>query len=367
MIKSHYKSKSFLIPFGLWLLLMVSVIVGLRIGESRYDSFVPAMIIWDAEHYFSIAADGYQVFPCDRNPEAICGNVGWFPFYPMTAKVVGWLGVDHRYALLGISWLSLLGGMLLIYRMAEKRLGERAALASLIALVIFPSSFYFLTAFPYALYLLLAVSILYLLERDRSWMMIPLTGFLTVTYPSGAVIGFPLLYYLLANYKKMTQRERINVASSIGAIGAAMFLYFAYYWIAFDNFLLYTSIHAQYYYSHEITFPLMTFYRVLTEMSGSSPVFIMVLFLLITLPFMYNRKLPISWQLFMIGVLLFTPAMGTCDCYYRHIVVAFPLYIMIGSAVESRWRRYLLIPVGLASLYLAWTVYFSMYKIGQLM
>ncbi len=367
MIKSYIKSKSFLIPTGIWLLLLIAVIVGLKIGQSRYDSIVPAMIIWDAEHYFSIASDGYEVFPCDWNPEAICGNVGWFPFYPMVAKIIGWAGVDHRYGLLGISWLSLLGAMLIIYRMVADRLGERSALYSLIALAAFPSSFFFLTAFPYALYLLLAVTILYLLEKNRSWLMIPLTGFLTVTYPSGAVIGFVLLYYLLSNYRKLRPGERIVVVSSIGAIGAAMFIYFAYYWMTFDNFFLYTSIHAQYYYSHQIMLPFVTFYRVLTEMSISSPVYVMVLFVLITIPLMYNRRLPVSWQVFMFGILLFTPTMGTCDCYYRHIVIAFPMFIMIGSAIESKWRRYLLIPYGLVSLYLAWDVYFTTYKIGQLM
>ena len=367
MIISYIKSKSFLVPLTIWAGFILVVTIGFELGASLYNSIVPTLIIWDAEHYFSIASQGYQMFPCDWNPEAVCGNVGWFPFYPLLAKVLGWIGLDHRFGLLGLSWVSLFASMLLIYRMVLNRFGENSALFSLLALVTFPSAFYFLTAFPYALYLLLAVSILYTLEHKIDWLLIPLTGCLTVTYPSGAVVGFPLLYALLTRFARITVRARIVLAGAIVSIGVAMFIYFSYYWFAFGDFFLYTKIHSQYYYAHGISFPFIVFYDVLTQLTSSSPVFVIVAFLLITLPLFYNHRLPVSWQIYMWSILLFTPTMGTCDCYYRHIVVAFPMFIMIGTAVASRWRKYLLIPYVVVSLWLGWSVYFAPYKIGLLM
>ncbi len=54
-------------------------------------------------------------------------------------------------------------------------------------------------------------------------------------------------------------------------------------------------------------------------------------------------------------------------CYYRHIVVAFPLFVMIGVSVNSRRRKYLLIPYALASVVLMWKVFLAYYKAGMLM
>ena len=72
-------------------------------------------------------------------------------------------------------------------------------------------------------------------------------------------------------------------------------------------------------------------------------------------------------QIFMFSILLFTPAAGGTDCYYRHVLVAFPIFIMIGTALNSSWRKFILPVYAIICLYLTFQIYLPLYKMGELM
>jgi hypothetical protein len=371
MNRSLFKSKRFWLPTLLWLIFVVLYVVLFNVGEVKYYSFLRMLIQWDGQHYLSIARDGYEKFPCPWNPDNICGNIGWFPFYPMVARavsqLVGFIGADVRVAMIAVSWLAFWMALLVMYRLAEDRFGRRSAFFALLALLLFPSSFYFLTAFPYSVYLLLAVLVFYGIEREKyAWIVLP-TGLLAITYPSGVVIGLPVLFTLITKWKKIDTRGKLSLVAALCAIGLTIFLFCCYYWWKFDDFFLYQRFQAQSYYAHQPTLPLIPIIQSLTTFEWGHPVFIMLWFTLIVAVVFYSRKIPASWQIFMFGVLLFTPAFGTTMCYYRHMVVTFPLYIMIGASINSRRRKYLMIPYALVSAVLTWKVFLAYYKAGMLM
>jgi len=365
------KSKSLWLPTLLCLAFILLYLLLFNVGEAKFYSLFGMLIQWDGQHYLSIARDGYEIFPCPWNPGYICGNIGWFPFYPLVGRLVeqlaGFFGVDIRITMIAISWLSLWLALMVMYRFVANRFDDKAALFSLAALLIFPSSFYFLTTFPYSLYLLLAVFVFYLLEKGRYALIAIPSGLLAITYPSGVVIGLPILFALIAKWKKLDRNKKASLFAALFAIGLTLFLYFCYYWWKFGDFFLYHRFQAQSYYAHKLTLPLIPIAKSLIILNSGNPVFIMLLFTLITVVLFYSRKIPASWQLFMFGILLFTPSFGTTMCYYRHIVVAFPLFVMIGVSVNSRWRKYLLIPYTLASVVLMWKVFLAYYKAGMLM
>src|SRR4051794_21247442 len=53
---------------------------------------------WDSEHYLSIANTGYEMFRCrDRYanfPDVVCGNVAWYPGYPLTIRAFDAFGLS---------------------------------------------------------------------------------------------------------------------------------------------------------------------------------------------------------------------------------------------------------------------------------
>ena len=372
---SYLKSKRFLLPTLLWLAFVLIYLILFEVGESKYYSLTRTLIQWDGQHYLSIARDGYEKFPCPWDRNYICGNIGWFPFYPLlgwfvnqlVGPLVGFIGADIRVTMIATSWLAFWLALLVMYRLVENKFGHKVALFSLLALLLFPSSFYFLTAFPYSTYLLLALLILYLIEK-KSYTFVPLlSGLLAVTYPSGVVIGLPILYTLVSKRKELDRRKTLLLVAALLTIGLALFLFCCYYWWKFDDFFLYQRYQSQSFYGHKLAIPLVPIAKSLIHRSGDDPMFIILLFTLATVVPFYSRKIPASWQLFMFGILLFTPTFGTTWCYYRHIVVAFPLFVMIGASVNSRRRKYLMIPYALVSAVLMWEFFLAYYKAGTLM
>lgn len=355
------------IPVLVWagfVLIMGSL---LTFGPGKYLSALRTLIQWDGQHYLSIARDGYEMFPCGFDASSICGNIGWFPMYSIIGKIVSLGIIELRIAMLATSWLSLLGAMLLLFRWVNNRFDQRTALFSLLALVLFPGSFYFLTAFPYSLYLLLAMTVFFLLDKKRyGFIWIP-AGLLAVTYPSGILIGLPILWELVTHWRKLSSGQRLQLVAGMFAIGMALILLATYFWYRFDDFWLYNRFQAQPHFAHEMAFPLMTFIKSFELFAWDSTVNLMILFVTFSIALFYTRRIPVGWQLFMFGVLLFTPTFGTTTCYYRHVVVAFPLFVMVGIGAGNRWRRYLFGAYAIASIILMWTVYLRMYKAGNLM
>ena len=362
-----YRNRKFLIPTILWLVFVCIVIILLQTGGQKYYSLSRALIQWDGQNYLSIAQTGYEKYPCRNNPGNVCGNVGWFPLYPIVGRAISWTGIGTTWSLIILSWLALWGALLVLYRLVSEKYNDRVAVFSLGALLLFPTSFYYLTAFPYSLYLLLAVTILYLMEHKRYWPLIPLTGLLTVSYPSGLLIGLPLAYLLVAGWRDHSKSQRLALTTALVSIGIALSLYCGYYWLRFDDFFLYSHFQSQGGFNHSLSIPFVTLIKSYLSLELSDPTFMMLVLIPILLIAFYRRSVPVSWQLFMFGAMLFTPTFGTTMCYYRHVVIAFPLFVMIGLAADSAKRRYLLPLYGIASIILALEVYLFWYKAGQLM
>ncbi len=370
MVFSGLKKKSFLLPTVFFVTFLLIYALLFSTGERKYSSLARSLIQWDGQHYLSIARDGYEAFPCPDNPNLICGNVGWFPMYPIIAsvvgKIVGITGLSFSWILLLTNALAFWLALLVLFSLVRQKYNQQTAVYSIAALLLFPTAFYFLTAFPYALYLLLAVIIFQLLEQKRYLLAVIPTGMLAVTYPSGVVIGLPPLWILISKWRQHTPHQKRALFLTMAAIGITLFLYGVYNWWKFDDFLLYVHFQSKPYYAHQATFPLIPIIQALLKRSFNDPVWLMLVFCIMLVTIFYQKKLPVSWQLFLFGVLLFTPTFGTTTCYYRHIVVAFPLTVMIGLACQSR-RRWLFIVYAVASVILMWTVYLKYYKLGMLM
>ncbi len=364
---SYIKSKSFYLPSLLFLFFALLYFFSFQQGDYKYYSMQRMLTQWDGQHYLSIARDGYEKFTCQYSPENICGNIGWFPFYPLVGSTLSFLPIPINILMIGLSWLSFWLALLLLYRFTKKLYSEKTALWAVIALLIFPSSFYFLTVFPYSMYLLITMLIFTFLFQRQYLYLIPLTAILAVTYPSGIVIVLPLLYTLWQDRKTAALKEKLLLSTSVISVGLGLTLYCLYNYIAFDDFFLYKTFQSQSYYAHKATFPFWTMYETLTTLPISHVIPITLIFIIIVFVLFYRKQLDIRLQLFMFGILLFTPSAGTTDCYYRHIVVAFPLFILIGNSIEHKARKYLLPIYIAASLLLIYFLYFPLYKMGNLM
>ena len=346
---------------------LVIVLVALQTGDRRYRSLGRELSQWDGQLYLSIARDGYERFPPTADRPYISGNIGWFPFYPLMGRALSHLGLTTHWSLIVLSWICFWLALMVIYSLVETKFGERTAILTVLATFLYPTSFYFATAFPYSLYLFLAVVTFYLLHRQKYALLWLPTAGLAVTYPSGIVIALPIAYHLVRRWKALGWSQRVWLAVAILAIGVAILAYFLHYYFKFGDFFLYFHYQSQYLHGHSLTFPLITLYKFMTELSFTHLEFIIVALTLGFAAVAYTRRIEGEWQVYLLAVLLFTPTFGTIQCYYRHVIVAFPMFVMLGMAAGSPRRKYLFGGYAVASALLAWFVFVPAFKKGILM
>ena len=372
-----YRNKSFLIPTICWLLFSCAALTLLATGSGKRTHLIDRLIQWDGKHYASIALEGYEAFPCPESPQYVCGNVGWFPLYPIIAGSVGKIfravGLDFRYGMITANLLFLWLGLLVMFRLVSRHFNQSIALWSLLLLLTFPTSFYFLTAFPYALFFLLAVFALWMLDSDRYLLSALAVGLLSLTYPSGVVILLPVFWIAATKYKNFSRPQRLQLAAIPTSAGIAVLLYCLYNWYRFNDFLLYVTFQSKPYYAHGLSFPLFPIARTLLGQEPSATVFqpqliaFMLIIVICLTAIFYTKALPKHWLLYMIAMLLFTPTMGSTVSYYRHVIVVFPLFVMIAQAGSVGWRKYVKYGWVVAGPLIGILFYMSAYKAGALM
>ncbi len=116
---------------------------------------------WDTGFYVSIAEEGYKYegveFP----------SVAFFPLLPILMALLGGLVGDPLVAGILISNLSLLGAMVLFYRLVADQLGDKVAGRAVWYLAIFPSSVFGSAVYTESLFLLTSIGSLFLARRGR--------------------------------------------------------------------------------------------------------------------------------------------------------------------------------------------------------
>ncbi len=200
---------------------------------------------WDSEHYLSIANTGYEMFRCrdryDNFPDVVCGNVAWFPAYPMAIRAFTALGLSPEVAAVAVSEVALLAMFGVLWWLLGGRLTPASGLTLAVG-VVFPGGIYFHAIFPVAL---LALALLVCLAgiRTERWWLSALAGFVAVgAHPVGiTVVGMLALSPLFA-----WQRSRwpMRLAQGLGAaiVSAAGWLWVHWFmwratghWDAFET------------------------------------------------------------------------------------------------------------------------------------
>jgi hypothetical protein len=136
---------------------------------------------WDSVWFLRIAEHGYG---------ATSGvAAAFYPLYPLTLAGVGRAFGGH-YVLAGIviSLACALAAFVLLYRLAEDRLGAEGARRSVLYLAVFPMALFLGAVYSESLYLLLAIAAFLLAERGR-WLGAGLvTGLAILTAISGVAL-----------------------------------------------------------------------------------------------------------------------------------------------------------------------------------
>ncbi len=139
---------------------------------------------WDSVWFLRIAEEGYG---------AHANDAAFFPLYPGLVGAAGRLLGGHYVA--GGVLVSLLAGtgaFVLLWRLAEPRLGADGARRALLYLALFPTSLFLGAVYSESLYLLLVVAAFLLAERGRFPEAAVVAGLALLTRPTAAALLPPL-------------------------------------------------------------------------------------------------------------------------------------------------------------------------------
>jgi hypothetical protein len=140
---------------------------------------------WDSVFFLGIAEHGYEHL--SRSATA------FFPLYPAAVGLLGRVFFGH-YVLAGIavSLAAGLGSFVLLYRIAESRLGAEGARRTVVYLALFPMALFLQAVYSESLYLLLTLAAFVLAERNRFLPAAVVTGLALLTRPVALALLPPL-------------------------------------------------------------------------------------------------------------------------------------------------------------------------------
>lgn len=326
------------------LLLLVTYIGVILLTQDKYASapvdvatFFNTWDRWDALRYVQIAQHGYQT-PFD---------FAFFPLYPLLMATLALpFGAGSTF-LMGviISNAALLGTLFLLYQLAVESGGEPVARRTLLYLCIFPSAFFFFTAYNESLLLLFTVGTFLALRRQQ-WWLAGLLGFCaTLTRSAGIFLVVPYLYELWVARENIVASLRNILAGivPIVLIPLGLVLYSLYCWKITGNPLVFATV--QQHWSRQLSWPWQGIWQALFEFFWNQPFgsFNQVHVLLdlsatlgfIVLAILGRHKLRASYLLWM-GITIFyyllTPSVEQHDpliSNQRFVLELFPAFITL--------------------------------------
>jgi hypothetical protein len=151
------------------------------------DRLVAPAARWDSAWYIVIAQHGYYSPPSSN----------FFPLYPLLMSAVALVVGSPLIAGVIISFVALLAGLTILYRLALLDLDERAAKLTVLLVALFPTSLFLSAVYTESLFLMLSVSAVYAARRERWGLAGGLGGLAAASRSNGVLVLIPLaLLYL---------------------------------------------------------------------------------------------------------------------------------------------------------------------------
>ncbi len=174
---------------------------------------------FDVLWYQAIAERGYG---------AMNGDIHFPPFFPLLESGLGKI-LGGRFFLAGwiISQLALVWSLALLFQITARWRDVHAAKRAALFLILFPTAFFFFTAYSEALFLLLTLLCFRALDGAR-WTWAGFFAFLAIlTRLQGVALAAPLAYYVWRSYraeKKISFAQIFMLALPLGAGAFYLFL-----------------------------------------------------------------------------------------------------------------------------------------------
>ena len=324
--------------------LLGRLIVGAALGLARYErshlalgsaraisSSREGLFSWDAGWYRSIAELGYA--GTGRS------SLRFFPLYPELASIAhATLRAPAGATLLLIANLASLLAAMGLYLLTRHELDRSAARRATWLLCLSPASFVLAMGYAEALFLLLAVVVLFATRTER-WWLAAVGGLLAgATRPLGLLLLVFVLVEGLRRWSRSSAAARAGIVTATLAPLAGAALFMAWVADAYGDFLLPFRLQASASHHGGLGDPFSVVFHAATDLLhghvGTAlhvPWIGLALVLLVVCFF----RLPASYGLFAAAVLLAALSGQNLDSFERYALTALPLLMAGGTLLRS--------------------------------
>lgn len=318
---------------------------------------------FDGVHYVIIAQEGYHYAQWSE---------AFFPMFPILMHIV--TRVFHVHAILGGMYVSNFFAVLffsLFFIYVKQRFSEKLAFQSLLTLLLFPTSYYFITVYSESLFLCFVVSS-FLFARNKHWFF---AGACVAIASATRVVGIFLIpalaieLFLQQNEitRETSYRQAFDILKnfilknwlgligiSLGFIGLSSYMYFL--WIRHADPLYFFHIQSEFGSIRQeslVLFP-QVIWRYIKILITARPfdfkyysyfqdIFLSLSTLLILTIGLVKRKYKakISELVFSFMAFFLPPLTGTFSSMPRYVLVCFPIFFLIPQLLKKRWQFYL--------------------------
>lgn len=306
---------------------------------------------FDGVHYLRIAQDGYiaqfsqAFFPLF--PVLIRAFASVFPKIPNLDTNI-FTDPSYFYSGLILSNLFFLAAIVVFYKLVRLDFNEKIARWSVIALLVFPTSFYFGSIYTESLFLLLAAGSIYLIRKKRYFFASLLIGLATATRLIGV---FLVLIYLVEAIKSKDWGSFYYLPFMF--LGAGLYIY--YLQVTFNNPLYFLTSQPVFgagrFVDGIILFPQVVFRYIKIFLStnmlslaffNASLEFFFTLVPL-TLILVYIRKIRLSYWVFSFCTLILPTLTGTFSSMPRYALISLFLFLPFFVSRLGRFSRLALV------------------------
>lgn len=289
---------------------------------------------FDGVYYLIIAIAGYTV-----------DNAGFFPVFPLSIKlatsIFGNLSAfdeGQYFTALTLVSLYFLLSLLVMYKLIRFDYKDKIAIQSVIFLLLFPSSFFFVSIYSESLFLFLSLLTFYLARKKR-WILASICGgLLTATRFVGIAILPALIYEFIKEEKTLVKTKALSLLLvPLGLIGYMLFN-FQKFGNALQFIVAQGELQNQRSVSSIVFFP-QTIYRYLKILTTVSfrqyewwtallelSVFVFVALMLFVA---FKKKIRPSYLIFAAIAFLIPVSSGTFSGLPRYILALFPIFIAL--------------------------------------
>ncbi len=174
-----------------------------------------AIFLTSGDVFRTIALTGYPA----GETAAELTQYAYYPLFPITLKILSFLPIDIAVSTIALGIGITVFTLLLLYRLLQPILGHGVALFTLLAWGFAPPGWIYLAAFSEGLFVLIQVSLLHAMNKERFWLAVTLSGLLGASRVQGVFWALATCAWILRSTQSYARKiSGILVALSGAAI-----------------------------------------------------------------------------------------------------------------------------------------------------